>query len=98
MRSSRTRGAPRALRFVLLYALAHVALAVYSLSAAASSADAYGISRAVLQLASALSLFPSAAARRRRAPTLAALAATLALVVDAVLRMLAAVHDLVHRS
>lgn len=98
MRSPRALDARRAMRLVLAYSLAHAALGAASLSAAATSADAYGISRAVLQLMSALSLLPSAAARRRRAPTLAALVAALALLVDAVLRTLAAVHQIMHGS
>lgn len=98
MRPTQKWDVPRAMRLVLAYSLAHVALGAASLSAAAAAADAYGISRAVLQLASALSLLPSAAARRRRAPTVAALAAALALLVDAVLLTLAAVHQIVHGS
>lgn len=89
---------PRPQRLIFLYSLAHAWLAVTSLSASAALKDAYGISRAALQIVSAASLIPSVIASDARAPTLAALAGTISLFVDGVLRALAAAHQIVHAS
>lgn len=85
-------------RLVFLYSLAHAWLAVIHLSASATLKDAYGISRAALQFVSALSLIPSVIATDARAPSLAALAGSVSLFVDGVLRALTALHQIVHAS
>jgi hypothetical protein len=81
-----------------LYALGHSALALAALRSAVIERDAYAIARAALHLCSAISLLPAAATVQPRALLLAVFAGGVALVVDAVLRLLAALHQALSHS
>jgi Co/Zn/Cd efflux system component len=79
--------------YVTVQALLAIAVSV----AAAAQHDALSLSRGALQLASVLALLPVAApATSHGAPAVAAFAAAIAMLVDAVLRTLAALHQVVH--
>jgi Co/Zn/Cd efflux system component len=79
--------------YVAVQALLAIAVSV----AAAAQRDALSLSRGALQLSSVLALLPvTAPATSHGAPAVAAFAAAIAMVVDAVLRTLAALHQVVH--
>jgi Co/Zn/Cd efflux system component len=77
------------------YVAAQATLAVATSVVAAAQRDTLSLSRGVLQLASVLALLPVATAARGSA-VVAAFAASVAMLVDALLRALAALHQVVH--